>query len=216
MNLTNRIQRERRHRTWTGLVCSFIALRCGVTPLQADGQFRLFTRPLEIPERGTVTSYVLQSAEGEFQFLPPSNWVVQENAATRSVVVMARDLTTSISFRIVEAGSEWEGQADTNRWRNAISEKFPEARILAEFRCYTGSGEGSAFDLERKAANKSKVRTRFAFVPLEAGTVEFNLTAAAGDFDNLQWVFGNMLTSFHARPGRTGKPDATTAKKTHE
>lgn len=200
MTITLRFQRA----CWIGtcLLRCFIALGCGLASLQAAGQFRLFTRPLNIPERGIVTSYVLHTAEAEFRFLPPADWVVQENATTRTVVMMARNLTTSISFKIVEAGSEAGARAGTNQWRNAILEKFPDARILAEFPCYTGSGEGTAFDLERKAANKSKILTRFAFVPIPGGTVEFNLTAPVGKLDELHFVFGNLLTSFRVEPIR--------------
>ena len=200
MTMTIRFPRE--CWIWTGLLRCFIALGCGLASLQAAGQFRLFTRPLNIPERGIVTSYVLHTAEGEFRFLPPVDWVVQESATTRTVVMMARNLTTSISFKIVEAGSEAGGAASTNRWRNAISEKYPDAKILAEFPCYTGSGGGTAFDLERKAANKSKVLTRLAFVPIPGGTVEFNLTAPAGKLDELHLAFGNLLTSFRVEPIR--------------
>jgi hypothetical protein len=178
-------------------------LSCGLASLQAAGQFRLYTRPLTIPDRGVVTSYVLQTAEGEFRFLPPPDWVVQENATTRTVVMMARNLTTSISFKIVEADSEAGGRADTNRWKNVISERFPDAKILGEFPCYTGSGEGTAFDLERKGANKAKVLTRLAFVPMPVGTAEFNLTTPAGKLDELHLAFGNLLTSFRAEPART-------------
>jgi hypothetical protein len=198
MTMTIRFQRA--CWIWTGLLHCFIALGCGLVSLQAAGQFRLFTRPLDIPERGTVISYVLHTADAEFRFLPPVDWVVQENATTRTVVMMARNLTTSISFKIVETGSE--ARADTNQWRNAISEKYPDAKILAEFPCYTGSGGGTAFDLERKAANKSRLLTRLAFVPIPGGTVEFNLTAPAGKLDELHLAFGNLLTSFRVEPAR--------------
>jgi len=187
---------------WTGVLRCFIALGCGLASLQAAGQFRLFTRPLNIPERGIVTSYVLHTDEAEFRFLPPADWVVQENATTRTVVMMARNLTTSISFKIMEAGSEAGGRVGTNQWRNAISERYPGARILAEFPCYTGNGEGTAFDLERTAANKSKILTRLAFVPMHGGMIEFNLTTPVGKLDELHLVFGNLLTSFRVEPSR--------------
>ena len=181
-----------------GLVFLSIGLlqgSCLASPDPPD-EFRLYKRPLVISERGMVTSYVLQTSKARFSFLPPLNWAVKENPTTKEVVMMARNLITSIRFKIVEAEPEATKEARVAQWRQAVLDKHPDGKITAEFPCYTGKVEGTALDLERIAANKTKVFTRLAFIPLPGGRVEFDLTTTSGNLADTRLAFGNFLTSF--------------------
>jgi hypothetical protein len=187
---------------YPGLVLLSIALLLGcclASPDSAD-EFRLYTQPLVIPERGAVKSYVLQTSKARFSFLPPLNWAVKENTTTKEVVMMARNLITSIRFKIADAAPEATKEARVAQWRQAILENYPDGKITAEFPCYTSKVEGTALDLERISANKTKVFTRLAFIPLPDGRVEFDLTTTSGDLADMRLAFGNFLTSFRVEP----------------
>jgi len=179
-----------------------IGLLCGCCLASPDStnEFRLSTQPLVIPERNPVTSYVLQTSKASFSFLPPRNWAVKENATTKEVVMMARNLITSIRFKIVEANPEASKEARVAQWREAVLEKYPDGKITAEFPCYTSKVEGTALDLERISANKTKVFTRLAFIPLPEGRAEFDLTTTSVDLVDTRLAFGNFLTSFRVEP----------------
>src|SRR5713101_4627815 len=148
--------------------------------LEAAEEFRLWTRPLAIPERGTVPSYVLQTAQNRFSFLAPPQWKVKENATTKEVVMMAPSLTTSIRFKLTEASAGSKTGEDLTQWRKAILKNYPGAKITAEFPCYTSNVEGTAFDLEPSSPERVRISTRLAFFPLGQGRLEFNLTAPRG------------------------------------
>ena len=190
------------HRRRAGLVLLSIGLLQGscLAPPEPQDEFRLYTRPLVISERGTVTSYVLQTSKARFAFLPPSKWAVKENATTKEVVMMARNLITSIRFKIVEAEPETTKEARVAQWRQTVQENHPDGKITAEFPCYTSKVEGTALDLERIAPNNTKVFTRLAFIPLPDGRVEFDLTTTGGNLANTRLAFGNFLTSFRVEP----------------
>ena len=114
--------------------------------------------------------------------------------------MMAPTLATSIRFKIVEIKPDslpGEGRA---RWRKEILEKYPGARITAEFPCYTSSLGGTAFDLARGGTNQGRISTRLAFIPLPGGRIEFNLTAPRGKLAEHDFAFANLLTSFHLEP----------------
>lgn len=186
-----------------GLVLLTIGLLLACRPASAapTNEFRLSMRPLVIPERGTVTSYVLQTSHGRFSFLPPLHWAMKEKAATREVVMMARSLTTSIRFKIVQDTPEPAMEARVARWREAASENYPDGKITAEFPCYTSKVAGVAFDLERVAPNKTKIFSRLAFIPLSDGRVEFELTTTSSELADTRLAFGNLLTSFRIESG---------------
>jgi hypothetical protein len=153
-----------------------------------------------IPERSPVMSYVLQTSTARFSFLPPRNWAVKENATTREVVMMARNLITSIRFKIVEDAPEATAEGRMAQWRQSVLEKHPDSKITAEFRCYTSKVEGTALDLERIGPNDTKISTRLAYIPLSAGRVEFDLTTTGGNLADARLAFGNLLTSFRIEP----------------
>jgi len=190
------------HCRQAGLVLLSIGLLHGscLAASEPQEEFRLYTKPLVISERGTVTSYVLQTSKARFSFLPPLNWAVKENAKTKEVVMMARNLITSIRFKIVEAEPEATKEAQVAQWRQTVLENHPDGKITAEFPCYTGKVEGTALDLERITPNKTKVFTRLAFISLPEGRVEFNLTTTAGNLADTRLAFGRFLTSFRVEP----------------
>ena len=176
-------------------------------------EFQLYTKPLVISERGTVTSYVLQTSKGRFSFLPPPDWAVQENPKTKEVLMMARSLITSIRFKVVEDAQETTKEARLAQWHQAVLENHPDAKITAEFPCYSSKLEGVALDLERLAPNRTKVFTRLAFLPLPAGRIEFDLTTTAGNFAETRLAFGNFLTSFRVEPPAGSLPSPRPAAK---
>jgi len=177
------------------LSIGFLHGYCLAAP-DATNEFRLYTRPLSIPERNPATSYVLQTSISCFSFLPPRNWAVKENTTTKEVVMMARNLITSIRFKIVEAVPETTKEARVAQWRQTVQENHPDGKITAEFPCYTSKVEGTALDLERTAPNQTKVFTRLAFIPVPEGRVEFDLTTTSADLAETRLAFGNFLTSF--------------------
>jgi hypothetical protein len=182
----------------TGLVLLSIGLlhvSCLASP-DATNEFRLHTRPMAIPERAPVTSYVLQTSNARFSFLPPRNWSVKENPATKEVVMMARNLITSIRFKIVDTGPEATMEARMTQWRQSVLERHTDGKIIEEFRCYTSKVEGAALDLERIGPNDKKISTRLACIPIPAGRVEFDLTTTGGNVADARQAFGNLLTSF--------------------
>ena len=184
------------------LLFSFwLAQSFGICSLHAAREFDLFTRPLMIPERGAVPSYVLQTPKHRFSFLAPPQWRVKENPATKEVVIMAPGLTTSICFKFIEAAPGSTPQETLEQWRKAILETYSGAKITAEFPCYTSNVEGTAFDLERSSPNQGKVSTRLALISLGQGRIEFNLTTPKGKLVDNYFAFANLLTSFHIEQG---------------
>jgi hypothetical protein len=167
--------------------------------LDGTNQFRLYTRPRVAQEGGTTTCHVLETATARYAFVVPHNWAVKEDATRREVVMMARNLTTSIRFKMVAESPEAPPESRVARWREAALESLPEGRITEEFKCYTSKIEGTAFDLERTAAN-ARIFTRVAFIPQPDGRVEFNMTTTSGNPSDARLAFGNFLTSFRVEP----------------
>jgi len=177
------------------------AAMCVIFPLaenrlQAAETFRLYKRPLLIPERGTVQSYVLETPDCQFSFLPPPNWVVKENASREEVVMMARDFTTGIRFKILSSKTGTDGRFDVEDRRRQVFASYPGAKITGEFPCYASNARGIGFDLERTVGKRLKIATRLSYIPVPTGWLEFSLTTPSEKLEQHGFAFGNFLTSF--------------------
>lgn len=180
-------------------VCFALALISLARSAQSGESFRLITEPRRISERGEVTSYVLILGGDRYSFLPPPDWKVQGNAAQNEVVMMSPDRVASIRFKIVSRDSDSLAASESEKFRAQIFQRYPNAKILAEFPCYTADAQGTAFDLEEALPNKSKVSHRLAFLPLSGKSLEFDLSVTTAKFGLFDFTFSNLLTSFHTR-----------------
>jgi len=168
--------------------------------LGAEDGFRLFTKPLEIPERGEVTSCVVIAGGKRFSFVPPERWSMKPDAVKKTVNLLPEDFGAGIRFKILPGQNEEQPELKAEQLRQQILERFPGARIVNEFKCFAGEKEGLAFDFERLAEKETPVSCRLAFVAFRGGMVEFELITSTKKFTNYQPVFGCVLTSFLIRP----------------
>lgn len=167
-------------------------------PLKGAEIFRLFPQPLQIPERGEVTSYVLLTGGNRFSFLPPTEWQVSGNAEKGEVTLLSGDQIACISFKFVMKEIAFEEKPDSGKWRKEALRRYPRAKMLSESGCYSGQGQGICFEFERVASNKAKLSTRLAFVPFADGVVEFLLTVPKEKAEHYNFTFANLLTSFRS------------------
>ncbi|MHB8521766.1 MAG: hypothetical protein ACYDH9_13535 [Limisphaerales bacterium] len=181
------------------LVLGLLAARVGVRA--AEG-FVVYPRPMELPEQGSVTSYVVETDGHQFVFLPVRKWHLESHAAEKRVAFLARDLSTSISFYIRSKKSDVLPRLESAPLRQFIGEQYPKATIVAEFSCFSDGGRGLSFDLEQTVHKGLNTTTRLAFIPYPDGIVEFNLTTATEKFPKYKLALGNLLTSFRIDPDR--------------
>ncbi|PYL01532.1 MAG: hypothetical protein DME19_01345 [Verrucomicrobia bacterium] len=187
---------------WT-LFC--LACLAGPWPkaVGAEEEFRLVTETLEIPERGVVTVYVLLAEGHRFSFLPPTRWSVRPDAPKKAVHLLPEDLRAGISFKIQAGQNGAKPELNPRQLREQLLERYPQARISDEFKCYAGGSEGVAFDIERMVGQETSASSRLAFVAFKGGTVEFELTANTSRFADYHLSFGRLLSSFRIDPPTT-------------
>jgi hypothetical protein len=165
-----------------------------------------FSRPLMIPERGPVTSYVLEQSEHRFAFLPPPEWRLNLEASRDKLTMLPKSLTASISFTIQVVPTNQPSSLDASWLRGQLVRRFDNVEIIREFPCYTSDRKGLAFDVEKAAANGTKMAYRVAFVPYPGGLIEFVLAAPARKVVDYHFAFANLLTSFRIESQPAPKP----------
>jgi hypothetical protein len=162
-----------------------------------ENEFGFSSQSLSIPERGTVTAYVVRLQTNRFVFLPPLGWKAQYDVGEQTVTLQSRDQASRIALTIHLTDSSTNEPPSVERWRQWIQENQPEVRLLAEQPCYAREMKGWAFDGEHITARNIKLRHRWAFISGDQVHIEFHLTCPGAAFKEHEFAFGNLLTSFH-------------------
>jgi hypothetical protein len=177
-------------------LCLLLALSGWISTLGAADGFQLIKGFEEIAERGKVPSYIILTESNRFSFLPPPGWNLSHNAVERKVTMVSQDLGASMSFSFLPPDA-LTGPAPTMADLKAqLKVRFPEAKFVRDFPCFSGGQPGFGFDLERVINKKLPISMRVATVPFSGGKVEFVLTSASASFSKYHRTFGILLSSF--------------------
>jgi len=183
-----------------------LAIQLGLAlDLRGADDFRLVPRPIEIPERGTVTGYSLLTPTGRYFFLPPEGWKIRTDAEEKKISLTTLDLSVMISFTFHSGSvSDLLGQSPEER-RAKVLENFSGGHITNEFTAYSSGGTGPAFDVLGFVRHKKKMAARVAYISAGRSTVEFSLHTSLEKFRDQVFAFGTLLTSFRAENQPPGK-----------
>lgn len=170
------------------------------TPGAWADRFQLRQQPLLIPERGEVTSCVIVMETNQVVFLPPADWLVRTGAAEKKVTMRSPDGAILFSLKFVEAATNGTPKLEAEAISQQVKERFPRATVVGQYTCYSGVGSGLAFDLEQTGAQREKIHTRIAFVPMPGYLLEFNATAINSPLKQWEFHYGNLLAALRVDP----------------
>lgn len=162
--------------------------------VQGADDFAVVNAPVEIPERGKVTGYCIIADGFRFSFIPPLDWRPESNRVERSMTFTRRALDSAIRIRLLPGDAEGK-EPDEARWRELIKARYPEAEILRQFTCHTGTRSGVAFDLRQEFGTDLLLESRVALVVYEKGMVEIAQMGLKGTVKTGHEDLGALLTS---------------------
>lgn len=163
--------------------------------IEAPAWAELLEHRVTIPERGEVLAYIVTFETNHYSFLPPPGWRVSSKPNSRGVVMIASNLTTSITVDFIGFESVPEGTDDA--LKHLLSVRYPDGRLQERFATFSGLGGATAFDVERKAADSLVLGSRVIYASQPWGMVEFTLTAPTARSAEFRASFANMVNSFH-------------------
>jgi hypothetical protein len=169
----------------------FLALSCS-----AAERFQLIVQNYETQEDGQITRHLLLTDTNQFVFMPPTiDWEIRAGAAEKTVTFVSPDRALTIMMQIAPTNSALQPKLELEQLREQAIARYPSAKVLEEFLCYTGSGPGQTFDLGWQTGKNSFI-TRLAFIGFNGGTIEFSMSTPVAQFKESQIPFTRILTSF--------------------
>jgi hypothetical protein len=147
----------------------------------------------EPPEMGKLLIYRLVCGRQTFSFVPPRDWQVGLENATRRLILEAPNREASICLKIGKSGEE---QDDAEAVLAQIAHQFPQARVAEQFPSYTSSHKGRGLQVHWLGAGQVAMISRVAWFRTGDETLVFTLTASARRFSTYRPLLGNVLTSF--------------------
>ncbi len=193
-------------RRCSGMLPGLLVLVTVVQLARAAEDFVVVNEPVEIPERGRVTGYCIIANGQRLSFIPPFDWRMESNRGERSVTFTRRAMDTAIRIRMLPPEGEGGGkESDEERWRQLVKARYPDAEIIRQFVCHTGSHSGIAFDLRQDFGGNLQLQSRVAFVAYPKGVLEIGQTGLAGTAEPSYEEFGTLLTSLRINVQTAGK-----------
>jgi hypothetical protein len=176
------------------------------TNAPAPEPFLLCPQPVNIPEAGTVTNFVLYTGRHAFFFGPPAGWRMELDTNTLAFTWTSSDRVTVLSMKINLEGRKAERQPQASLQLNDLRQRFPQARLLAQGPCYTSGERGQSCDLEYVIADQYSHSARVAVVPFEGGWLDFALTTPTERFASQHLPWGGMMNSVHVERHLLSRP----------
>ena len=178
-----------------------VLIACAAVAREAEAptptnQFKVFSRPEWIPERGPIPGQVIRAEGRSYFFLPPRGWNATANPIERSVTFLPEDQSASIRVRILELAGQSLETLDSDVTKTNLLLLHPSGVLVRSFKCHTSARPGVAFDVERQLSNLPPITIRTAFVPFDQDLVEFTLTAETKRLGQFRWFLGNLMSSF--------------------
>jgi hypothetical protein len=160
------------------LCLSLTAFLAAASSSSATQEFRIATRTVEVPEAGFLTNTVLVTSRHELAFQPPKLWKMAADAAARQLTWEAPDRASLVRVRLHEDAGGQKPTLSPEQARARVSQPFAGARVVEEFVCHTGAGEGRAVELER-VDGPFRTSIRCAWVPVNGGLLEIHCISPA-------------------------------------
>jgi hypothetical protein len=153
---------------------------------------KFIERQVEIPERGTVTGYLVSVDTNHFSFLPPPLWRASHKPGANSIAIISPDLASSIAIEFIARKPDDTAPKATT----LLNERFIGSVSGEGFEFQTGLGASMAHDLHRRAAGGVRLTSRVVYVVTPASIIEFALTAPAAKFEEHTIFFAHVVSSF--------------------
>ena len=162
-------------------------------------KFRLSRSTVDVPERGGVTVFTLDTTYEKFSFIPPAECDVRLDAAARKIVFDSRKGVGLFTLQL-STNQVLRLDGDTPPSKEEVCSRWPGSKVAEEFDQPTGIGQGRAFVLKSLVAKRDLWLTRVVVVPTRAGPVELTLSSPATEAAKHQHGFANLMNTLKVEP----------------
>jgi hypothetical protein len=162
-------------------------------PPSVKAELKVETGPGQIPARRAY----LTAGTNRFAFLVPEDFRL-DASDPQKVTVVSPDNTKVLTVRILGPmpPETWELQAAT--YRELLLERNPDVQIREEFSLTAAGRRGPAFDLQWSTSTGGQQACRIAFIPSNAGVLEFSLLTSRELFAQAQPSLYLIMLTFRA------------------
>ena len=140
----------------------------------------------------------LRKGTNEFIFVVPNGLRAQAPAGG-TVVMISRDMTYSVSVRIVEPAPPQPGLAEA--LAEQVTRQYPHSSSLETFTTVVADREGTGVQLRQALTGLNPRVVRILWVPFRAGLMEFALNADSSYASTGQAALDTVLLTFRSNEG---------------
>jgi hypothetical protein len=183
---------------WNGMLVG-VVLACSAS-IHAGEPITISHRVVNQPEMGEVTWQDVQSPAGNFTFIPPAGWRLQQAPREGVMRLASPDYLVQIEIEFSSRPAPVASASQIETVRKRLESTYLGAALLEDFVCHAGGRAGRAFDLRWKHSPGVEMAARVVVVAFAGGTVEFRLVSSPDALKAYHQLFSALLTSFTSKP----------------
>lgn len=171
--------------------------------------FQLTTTRHELEGLGHYFRAVAKAGTNQFAFIVPKGYLMRVDEANRQLRAVERENKCSITVRLLQMPTNAVDKATSalkpEVFRELILQRHPAAKISEELSLSAGGQSGPAFDYTWRNDSGFALHNRIAFIPTDAGLVEFHLLTTAAEKEEFTYALNSLMLTFRLAVG--GKLD---------
>jgi len=158
--------------------------------------FQWFVREERIPERGSVTRYLLVTTNHHYSFIAPEGWAVSFVRERRRIALEAVGLAGGAMAIEVREKTAPRRASDWQAWRRDATASRAPAKVIGGFPAYSATGKGEGMDLLWPQSGGAQRAARVVLIVGAGSELEFTLSTAREHFEAHQRALTRLLSSF--------------------
>lgn len=182
---------------WNGMMVGVVLACSG--PIHAGEPITIAHRVVNQPEMGEVTWQDIQSPAGNFTFIPPAGWRLQQAPREGVMRLASPDYLVQIEIEFSSRPAPVASASQIEAVRKRLESTYLGASLVEDFVCHAGGRAGRAFDLRWKPSTGVEMAARVVVVAFTGGTVEFRLVSSPDAITGSYQLFSALLTSFASK-----------------
>lgn len=193
------------HSKFARLLATVLCLIWSLTGTLQAGEASAGSMPLSVtlerlPVRSLEPLYrvYVTSETGKFTFIIPAGFRLRGDPADGKLKLGNLEGNCQITFAILDPAPCDSQPLNADNYRDLVQARHPKGKIIERLSPSAAERDGVGYDMQWQTTNKFAQCTRAAFVPSNAGLLEFSATSNPNDFSALRYQLGQVMATFQA------------------
>ena len=152
----------------------------------------------QVPLHSAIPIYraFVKAETGKFTFVIPAGFRLKGDTSEGKLKLSNLEGNCQITFSILDPAPCDSQPLNADAYHDLVQARHPKGKIIERLCPGVADRDGVGFDMQWETTNKFAQCSRMAFVPSNAGLMEFSATSSPQDFSVLRYQLNQVMGTF--------------------